>query len=122
MATILVIDDEPSVRRTLTRILERAGHEVIEARNGREGLRRFSDRQPHLVITDVYMPDKEGIETLCELHRDAPSVPIIVISGGATKSMPALDFAMKLGAHATLAKPFRSEDLIATVQRALPSA
>lgn len=122
MATILVIEDEPLVRRTLVRILARNGHEVIEAKDGREGLKRFNEQRPDIVITDVYMPDKEGIETICELHHDAPHLPIVVMSGGAGGSGSALNVAMKLGASASLSKPFRPEELLSIVKRFCPAA
>lgn len=119
MVSILVIDDEPQLRRVLTRILSRAGHEVIEAKDGREGMKRFDAHRPQLVITDVFMPDKEGIETIAEIRSKAPKTCIVAISGGARAFSP-LDIAAKLGADATLAKPFRPEDLLALVARLCP--
>jgi CheY-like chemotaxis protein len=121
MARILIIDDDPNLRRLLARILQSDGHEVIEASNGTDGLARFAAAPPALVITDILMPEKEGIETIRDLRRLAPAVPIIAISGGGVsqKSMKFLDMAAKLGATAALAKPFRPPKLLETVARLL---
>jgi DNA-binding response OmpR family regulator len=117
MARILIIDDDPQLRRLLARILHADGHEVIEASNGADGLARFAASPPALVITDILMPEKEGIETIRDLRRLAPTVPIIAISGGGAsqKSMKFLDMAAKLGATVALAKPFRPPKLLETV-------
>lgn len=120
MTSILVIDDEPQLRSVLVRILSRAGHAVIEAKDGREGMKLFYAHRPQLVITDVFMPDKEGIETIGEIRRKAPETYIIAISGGARSFAP-LDLAAKLGADATLAKPFRLDELLALVARFCPA-
>src|SRR5271155_3662471 len=117
MARILIIDDDPQLRRLLARILQSVGHDVNEASNGSDGLARFAEAPPALVITDILMPEKEGIETIRELRRLAPAVPIIAMSGGGAsqKSMKFLDMAAKLGATVALAKPFRAPQLIETV-------
>ena|SRR5947208_16513251 len=82
MAEILVIDDEPRMRRLIARILNGAGHEVHEAGNGRDGIALFHRVHPAFVITDIVMPDMEGIEMIRELRRQAPTIPILAISGG----------------------------------------
>ena len=82
MARILVIDDELDVRSLVCRILQQVGHEVIEASNGNEGVRLFRENLPDVLITDIIMPEKEGIETIIELRRDFPNVRTIAISGG----------------------------------------
>ncbi len=79
MATILVIDDDAAVRRVLVRSLARAGHEIVEAENGSSGLARFREHAPELVITDIVMPQTEGIETIREIRRAAPHVKILAI-------------------------------------------
>jgi DNA-binding response OmpR family regulator len=120
MANILIIDDDPSICRLLTRTLSRAGHEVIEASDGREGAELFRAHRPQVVITDIVMPKQEGIETILELRRDAPTTPIIAISGGGqTQGMTYLDFASKLGADAVLSKPFRPTELVQLVSKIL---
>lgn len=110
MAIILVIDDQESVRRTVTRILISAGHEVIEAEDGKAGIALWQKHGPALVVTDIFMPNKEGIETIRELRKSRASAKILAISGG-----PYLAIAQELGADAVLKKPFRAEALLATI-------
>src|SRR5450432_3918998 len=117
---ILLIDDEALVRQTLTQVLENEGYEVHCAPEGREGLRAFHKRQPDLVISDIIMPEMEGIETIMELRILSRDCPIIAISGGGR--LGKADFlavAKKLGATATLNKPFETEDLLRTVANCL---
>jgi DNA-binding response OmpR family regulator len=118
MAGILLIDDDARLRRLLGRILKGAGHTVHEATNGREGIELFGRTHPALVITDLVMPDKEGIETIRELHQTAPTVPILAISGSTNHSIY-LRAATKLGATEALDKPFSNEELLAAVTRLL---
>lgn len=121
MATILVIDDEPAVRRSLRRILEAHGHRVIEAEDGREALRlEESNELPDLVITDVFMPEMDGIEILLDHRERHPDIPIIAISGGghADKEFVLRD-ADLIGATATLSKPLGIDDVMAAVNAAL---
>ena len=121
MTTILVIDDDAAFRRMVVRVLAGAGHEVSEARDGREGLKLFRAHHPALIITDILMPEREGIETIRELRREAASVAIIAMTGGGTPPfLRYLDFAREFGADATLAKPFYPAELIETVNRVLP--
>jgi DNA-binding response OmpR family regulator len=120
LATILVIDDDQNVRVTLRRILASAGHDVHEAGDGDSGLALCSEIAPALVITDILMPEKEGIETIRELKRAHPSVRIIAISGGGRSGiMDFLDMARQLGADDALQKPFRRAELLAVVDRLL---
>lgn len=86
MTRILVIDDEPQVRAMLRQMLEREGYEVVEAEEGEEGMRRYREQPVDLVITDILMPQKEGIETIRALRRTNPGVKIIAISGGGRMS------------------------------------
>lgn|SRR5512146_1688738 len=112
MATILVIDDDAAVRRVLVRSLAGAGHEIVEAENGSSGLARFREHAPELVITDIVMPQTEGIETIREIRRAAPHVKILAISGSSPpNSVFYLDMAGKLGADVTLMKPIRPAEL-----------
>lgn len=117
MADILVIDDEPQMRQLLVRILWAAGHAVHEARDGREGIALFNRVRPALVITDILMPDKEGIETIRELHAKAPKIPVLAISGGDHPTY--MRAATELGATAALAKPFEADKLLSLVAQLL---
>lgn len=120
MARILVIDDAEDIRRTLERLLVHAGHEVLLAADGAQGLRVWRERGADLVITDLHMPDKDGIETLVELRAFGPEVPVIAISGGdQTRRLDLLGDAALLGAVATLAKPFTRDELLSAVALAL---
>ena len=117
MAKILVIDDDSRMRRLVARILERENHEVIEAVDGKKGIDQFAAHRPDIVITDLLMPEQEGIETIRELRRVAPSLRIVAMSGGGgTNDMMFLGMAKALGADAVLAKPFRADELIRAVQ------
>jgi DNA-binding response OmpR family regulator len=116
MALVLVIDDEPQMRRMIRRILSAAEHDAIEAANGREGLAMFQKYRPDIVVTDILMPEKEGIETILEIRRVNAATGIIAISGGgASENLMFLDIAQKFGADAVLAKPFRAQELIDAV-------
>ena len=115
MATILVIDDELPVRQLLGTILERAGYEVILAENGEIGLRIFAERLPDVVIIDMFMPEKEGLETILALRRLSPDTRIVAISGGGRHGIDVLELAEGLGAAVTLHKPFRKEEILAAV-------
>lgn len=118
MASILVIDDEPQVRRLLQQMLVRAGHEVVEAADGVQGLAVARERRPDLVVTDLLMPNKEGIETIRDLRRVDPGLPILVISGDPGSALY-LEMAKLLGAHAALTKPFRAAELVQSVAELL---
>ena len=112
MGSILVIDDDQAMRSTIRKILEREGHEVREASDGEAGLRVHRDRPADVVVTDVIMPGKEGIETVLELREDYPDVRILVISGGGTVlAESTLSDAEALGADASLSKPFTVDQL-----------
>lgn len=116
MARILIIDDEFEIRSTIRHMLEREGHDVIEALDGVEGIQHFLERPTDLIITDILMPNQDGIETLLQLHADHPNVPVIVISGNAAEH---LDLAREFGASSVLSKPFKYQDLINAVSKAL---
>lgn len=120
MVQILIIDDNVQLRRTLVRTLKAAGHDVHEAADGVKGLKLFEELRPDLIITDIVMPEQEGIETIRLLRQRAPNLPIIAISGGGR--LDYLGFARELGATATLPKPFGSEELLAAVADVLAHA
>ncbi len=121
MARILVIEDETYIRDLYRRFLEQAGHEVIEAPDGEIGMRLYRQSAPDLVITDIIMPEKEGIETIMDLRKDSPGLKIIAISGGgkAMSSSTCLNLAKGLGASKTLAKPFTRQELLDAVTEVL---
>lgn len=123
MTTILVVDDEELVRATLCQMLEQAGYEVIEAANGDQGLRVFQEYEVDLVITDIFMPGKEGIETIRELRKLRPDVKIIAISGGGrTRNMDYLELAKDFGAKRALTKPFQREQVLSAVNATFEQA
>ncbi len=113
---VLLIDDEPGVRSLLRAALESHGYTVDEAGDGREGARRFREGLPELVIVDIFMPEKEGIETLLELRGAHPELKCIVVSGGGmTGAFDYLSHARALGACRAFAKPFRLSELLDAV-------
>jgi DNA-binding response OmpR family regulator len=117
---ILVIDDDAHMRRLIGRLLTAAGHAVVEAAEGQAGLQMFAAHRPAIVITDILMPGKEGIETILDIRRLAPAVKILAISGGGhAGDADFLEMAEHLGADATLAKPFGGDELTGTVGRLL---
>lgn len=120
MAQILVIDDDNEFRTVLCTTLEDAGHEVNEASDGREGLDCYRKRPVDLVLTDLIMPETEGVETIRELRREFPEVRIIAMSGGGrTGANEFLDYADKFGAAGRLQKPFSRDHLLVTIDKVL---
>ena len=120
MARILLIDDDDSLRTMLRLTLVHFGHTVIEARNGKEGLDAFPQAAADLVITDIVMPEKEGIEVLMELRKKKPPVKIIAMSGsGRLWATDNLHLAKLLGAASVLEKPFSREALATAINETL---
>jgi len=120
MSKVLVIDDDDLVRDTFVQMLTRAGFEVATAKNGREGLARFRSESPDVIMTDVIMPDQDGIETIMALRQASSTIPIIAISGGGRAHvMQFLDAAQKLGADMVLSKPIKQPELISAISRVL---
>jgi len=120
MQRILVIDDDEQIRALLGQILERAGYQVAEASNGSAGLTAFRAQPADLVITDLIMPEQEGIETMLALRREFPNTRVMAISGGGkNNSRDYLPIARQLGACCTLAKPFSRQEILHAVQQAL---
>ena len=117
---ILVIDDDEIVRSSMVIMLTAAGFAVSTAVNGRYGLECCEHQLPDLVITDILMPECEGVETILELRRRYADIPILAISGGWRTNTPdLLELVAKLGATETLAKPFDSDDLLAAIEKCL---
>lgn len=119
MARILLIDDEATVRATLRDMLEEAGHEVLEAGDGDEGLAVLDANTADAVITDLIMPQKEGIETIREVRARFPTMKILAISGGSAGHMDYLEFAQKLGADKVMSKPLDFDELAQAVSALL---
>src|SRR5579862_2349183 len=125
MASILVIDDDPAVRTTIKLILEREGHEVAVAADGRAGMAALARGGFSLMIVDIFMSGMDGLETLRVVRNQQPGLPVIVISGSATifdSLETAPDFiamAIKLGALRGIRKPFKPDALIAAVRDCL---
>jgi len=123
MAHILLIDDDSTVRYALKQVLERAGHRVDEAADGQIGIARYTQGRQDLVVTDIIMPNKEGIETIIALRRMAPELRIIAMSGGGrTGNRDFLAMAEKIGAAKVIAKPFRPKELVEAVNVVLAKA
>ncbi|MHC4626177.1 MAG: response regulator [Planctomycetota bacterium] len=120
MKRILVMDDDVTFRQMLRKMLERAGYETTEAADGKEGMRLFRAAPADLVITDMLMPEQEGIETIQELKRDFPAVKIIAISGGGQiDAEEYLRTAELFGVARTFGKPFDREELLETIRELL---
>jgi len=117
MAHILIIDDEVQIREVLRTVLERVGYTVSEAGDGIQGLRVYSAGGIDLVVTDIIMPQKGGIDTIMDLRRDFPNVKIIAISGGGMcGEVSYLDMAIGVGADRAIGKPFVLDDFLAAVE------
>jgi two-component system, chemotaxis family, chemotaxis protein CheY len=117
---IMVVDDDPGIRRTLQILLSKAGYEVIQARDGSEALRLWRDRGGDLVITDLHMPEKDGFQTIIELLSHTPGIRIIAMSGGGqTKRLDLLGNMALLGSVHTIEKPFTLAEMMAVVSQAL---
>ena len=120
MPRVLVVDDEPEIRRLVRRVLEAEGLEVEEAPDGQEAVEACRRQPPDLMILDLIMPRKEGLETIREVKSDLPSLKIIAISGGGHgRPESYLNLARRLGAERALAKPFLPLQLVQLVNELL---
>ena len=121
MANILLVDDEASLVKVQSEFLCRVGHTVSTAANGKEAMALVAHNDFDLVITDLIMPEKEGLETIAELRRIAPKIKIIAMSGGTVMigAKDSLSMAQMFGASFTLAKPFSGETLVDAVTQVL---
>ena len=120
MKRILIIDDETNILLMLKKMLERAGYEIDLASNGEEGLRLFSNASFDLVITDIIMPEKEGLETIREMRKMQPEMKIIAMSGGGKISADNyLETAKIFGASRIMEKPFTQQAMVSTVKELL---
>ena len=120
MATILVLDDDQSLLGFLEHALELAGHKVITAVNGMKAIRIVEIRQVDLLLTDIFMPDKEGLETIAEVRTRHPNLPIIAMSGGGQNELGfSLETAQQVGANVALVKPFTLDQVTDAIDLAL---
>lgn len=120
MSHILIIDDDEQIRSLIREVMEGDGHEVSEAPDGAAGTRSFREITPDLVITDIIMPDKDGLETIAEIRELDPKVRIVAISGGGRQvDRDYLPAAKAFGADRVLYKPFRPRDVRTAVRELL---
>ena len=120
MESILIIDDEGQIRSMIRLILEREGYAVTEAPDGTEGIRRFREKPTDLIITDIIMPNKDGIGMIIELKKEFPGVKIIAMSGGGLNRPDGyLRGAKQLGAACALSKPINRQELLRVVKDTL---
>jgi CheY-like chemotaxis protein len=118
--SVLVIDDDETIRVLLRTILEREGYRVVDAPDGAKGIRRYEESPTDLVITDLIMPGKEGIETIRDLRKEFPHIKIIAVSGGGRIGPESyLKMAKGVGALRTLSKPFDRLVLLKTIQEVM---
>ena len=122
MGKILIIDDEPYILLMLKKMLEKSGHEVELAINGREGMDLFEEKPADMIITDIIMPDKEGLEIILEMRNAHPDLKIIAISGGGRVSPESyLECAKHFGAERVFQKPFTQKEIVTAVNDLLAS-
>jgi two-component system chemotaxis response regulator CheY len=121
MPSILIVDDEDQIRQLIRTTFEEAGYRVQEASNGKEALAQYRLAPTDLVVTDILMPDQDGLECISTLRHESPNVKIIAITGGSDMIgvLGFLDVAKMLGAHCTLQKPFEMKDLLDAAEAAL---
>ncbi len=123
MARILLAEDDEPFRMTLSIALRRMGHDVLEARDGNEAIRLIAAEPPDILITDIVMPEKEGLEVISEMRRGHPQLKIIAMSGGGYgNAVGYLKIAHALGANLVIAKPFSNEELAVRVSELLGAA
>ncbi len=120
MARILVIDDDSDMRLLLEQTLRPAGHDVVSAKDGKEGIELYRTAPAELVLTDLFMPNQEGLETIIQLRKDYPGILIIAMSGR-TGASTMLSIAKRLGAVSILEKPFAPDQLVRAVDEVLRS-
>ncbi len=120
MARILIVDDESQIRKMLRQMFEREGFEVSVASNGMQGIKAYRENPADLIITDIIMPVKEGVEMIMELKKDFPDAKIIAISGGRRIGPDEyLKIAERIGVNRTFKKPLEREELLKAVKEIL---
>ncbi len=120
MKKILIIDDEPPIPKMLKKLLEKNSYQVLEASDGKQGIESYKEHDPDLIITDLIMPEKEGLETIGQLKKLNPNVKIVAISGGGVNDPKMyLHLAENLGAIKAFSKPIDNEILISAIKEIL---
>lgn len=119
MKRILIVDDDPEMRLILEHALKSAGYEVYSATDGQAGADVLRTTLVDLIITDIFMPNQEGLETITALHQSLPHVPIVAMSGGHPASRTMLIVAEQLGAARVIEKPFDTDTLLYAVEKAM---
>jgi len=121
MKTILIVDDEPSVRFMIKEMIEPVGYEVIEAGDGAEAYNICNNNALDLIVSDIVMPEKNGIDLIIQLKKEFPSIPVIAISGGGGVAghYDYLEIAKLVGANNILKKPFSAKEICAHIENAL---
>ena len=117
MPEVLIIDDIEATRETIREMLERGGYDVLEAAHGKAGLKIMQEHEPDIVVTDILMPEMEGLETIRTLRKNKPHLPIIAIT--AATDTPYLQFALKFGVVCGLYKPFKQSELLYSIEKIL---
>jgi len=120
ISSIVIIDDDPQILTFLRHVLEAAGYNVRQASDGRAGLRMIQQGPTDLVITDVFMPEQDGLEVTRLLRQQSAAIKIIAVTGG-SPDVDYLDVAHAFGAHRTLRKPFTAVELLEAVRQVLPA-
>jgi CheY-like chemotaxis protein len=121
MSKILIIDDDVMTRDMLRETLQQKGYETAEAKNGKEGIRMLRQDGPFaLVILDIFMPEKDGLETIMDIRKNIPGLKVIAISGGGDMGLTQyLSVAGDLGANRLVPKPFKPKEIVAAVKELL---
>ena len=119
MAHILVVDDEPPLRRAIALALERAGHSVVRCENGKRAVQYLTYDEANLLITDILMPEMDGVETVRAVRRLKPELPILAMSGALPDPNAYLGLARFFGATTLLVKPFQTGELVEIAERLL---
>ncbi|WP_031484394.1 response regulator [Maridesulfovibrio frigidus] len=120
MPRILVVDDDPISRQILRAMLEKEGHIISEAEDGIKALNNYDKDVIDIVITDIFMPEKEGVQTVRELMKENPDVKIIAVSGGSSSAnYDSLDWVKMFGVKYTFTKPFNSKEIVAAIEELL---
>ncbi len=118
MVKVLIIEDEKAVRELVGRMLESRNHTMIEASDGIQGLQAYQAEKPDVVVTDIIMPNADGLEVIRKIMQWEPEAKIIAISGGGrVEERTYLNYAKKFGARAILAKPFEPDELLSLIEK-----
>jgi DNA-binding NtrC family response regulator len=116
MTTILIADDDDNVRYALSKLLRKAGYHVLEAQNGKDASKLLRKAMPDVLVTDIVMPEQDGIGLLNTARELSPAIPVLVMSGGGNiVGLDYLSLAQTMGANATLCKPFDNDEVLSVV-------